>query len=138
MKDYLLLNNKSTVVADERMNNETVKKLWNGFTLTTGEISFEKGENFTFRLGNTQLPILSKEKEYVLKVDENGAAIVGKDYGGLMRGFVSLLMKIEYDDEYLKIKTVTEESDYKINNRMIHICVFPENNFYFIKKYCLP
>lgn len=134
MKDYLLLNNKSTVVADERMNNETVKKLWNGFTLTTGEIHFEKGGNFTFRLGNTQLPTLSEEKEYALKVDENGAAIVGKDYGGLMRGFVSLLMKIEYDDEYLKIKTVTEESNYKINKRMIHICVFPENNFYFIKK----
>lgn len=134
MKGYLLLNNKSTLFADQRMNNETIKKLWNSFTLTMGEICFEKGEDFTFRLGNTQFPILSKDKEYVLKVDENGAAIVGKDYGGLMRGFISLLMKIEYDDEYLKIKTVTEESNYKINNRMIHICVFPENDLYYIKK----
>ncbi len=134
MNGYLLLDNKSTVFADQRMSNKTVKNLWNSFTLTTGEICFEKGENFTFRLGNTQLPILSKDKEYVLKVDENGAAIVGKDYGGLMRGFISLLMKIEYDDEYLRIKAVTEESDYKIGNRMIHICVFPENDLYFIKK----
>lgn len=134
MKDYLLLNNKVKVIADERMNSKTVKKLWNSFTLTTGEICLEKGEDFTFRLGDTQLPMLSEEKEYVLKVDENGIAIVGKNYGGLMRGFMSLLMKIEYDNEILKIKAVVEESDYNIKNRMIHICVFPENDLYFIKK----
>lgn len=116
------------------MNNETVKKLWNSFTLTTGELCFEKSENFSFRLGNIQLPTLSEGKEYVLNVDKNGAAIVGKDYGGLMRGFMSLLMKIELDEADLKIKTVTEESNYKIHNRMIHICVFPENDLYFIKK----
>ena len=81
MKGCLLLNNKSTVVADERMNNKTVKKLWNSFTLTTGEICFEKGENFTFRLGNTQLPILSEGKEYVLKIDENRFTYTGTAQG---------------------------------------------------------
>ena len=134
MSKYLVLDSKSKVVADERMSNETVKKLWNSFTLTTGEILLEKGKDFTFRLGDTQLPTLSKGKEYALKIDENGAAIVGRNYGGLMRGFISLLMKIEYNDEVLKIRTVTEESNYKIKNRMIHICVFPENDLYFIKK----
>ena len=134
MSKYLVLDSKSTVIADERMNNETVKKLWNSFSLTTGEICLEKGEDFTFRLGNAQLPILPEGKEYVLKVDDNGAAIVGKDYGGLMRGFMSLLMKIEPDKSTFKIKNVTEESNYKIHNRMIHICVFPENDLYFIKK----
>ena len=134
MSDYLFLKNKTTVIADERMNNETVKKLWNSFTLTTGEICFEKGEDFTFRLGNTRSPILSEGKDYVLNVDEDGIAIVGKDYGGLIRGFVTLLMKIEHDKTTSKIKSITEESDYKINNRMLHICVFPENDLYFIKK----
>ena len=134
MRDYLFLNNKTTVIADDRMNNETVKKLWNSFTLTTGEISFESGEAFTFRLGNTQLPILPEGKEYVLKVDENGVAIAGKDYGGLMRGFMSMLMKIEQDETSLKMKAVLEESDYKVQNRMVHLCVFPENDLYFIKK----
>lgn len=134
MKSYLLLDSKQTAVADQGMDNKTVKKLWNSFTLTTGEICFEKGEKFTFRLGNTQLPILSEGKEYVLKVDDNGAAIVGKNYGGLMRGYMSLLMKIEQDKTDLIIRAATEESDYKIRNRMIHICVFPENDLYFIKK----
>ena len=134
MSKYLVLDSKSKVVADERMSNETVKKLWNSFTLTIGEICFEKAENFTFRLGNTPLPILSDEIEYALTVDERGAAIVGKDYGGLMRGFMSLLMKIEQNENGFKIKAVTEEGNYKTKNRMIHICVFPENDLYFIKK----
>lgn len=134
MKDYFILDSELTVTGDERMDNETVKKLWNSFSLTKGKISFEKGEKHTFRWGNTSLPVLAEEKEYVLKADENGIAIVGKDYGGLMRGFVSLLMKIQYDYDVLKIKTVTEESNYTIKNRMIHICVFPENDLYYIKK----
>lgn len=134
MKDYLLLGSRTAVVADEKMNNATVKQLWKGFTLTLGELTLEKGESNTFRLGHTPLPTLPEGKEYALNVDENGAAIVGKDYDGLMRGFMALLLKIEPDENSLKIKSVLEESDYKLQNRMIHICVFPENDLYFIKK----
>ncbi len=134
MHNYFIFNNNIAVIADEKMCNGTVKKLWNSFCLNNGEMNFEKGEKFTFRLGETPLPTLKAEKEYALKVDNNGVAIVGKDYSGLMHGFVSLLMKIEYDNKNLKIKAVTEESDYKIANRMIHVCVFPESDLYFIKK----
>lgn len=134
MNNYFVLGSKSVATADERMNNETVKKLWNSFNLTFGDIAFEKGESCSFRLGATSLPTLKKGKEYALKVDENGAAIIGKDYNGLMRGFFSLIMKIELENEKLIIKPVIEQSNYRIKNRMIHICVFPENDLYFIKK----
>ena len=123
-----------TVIADERMNNETVKKLWNSFCLGDGKINFKKGQSLTFRLGSTPLPTLEEEKEYALCVDENGAAIAGKDYGGLMRGFFALLMKIEYLGDVPGIKYTYEQSRYVMKNRMIHICVFPENDLYFIKK----
>lgn len=51
MKDRMFLEGKVSVVADGRMNNATVKKLWNSFTLTMGEICFEKGEECTFLMG---------------------------------------------------------------------------------------
>lgn len=130
----MILDSRVTAVADERMCNDTVKKLWNSFCLTDSEFDIKTGKKLTFRLGDTALPVLKDDKEYAICVTEKGAAVVGKDYGGLLRGFVSLLMKIEYDNEILKIKAVTEESDYKIKNRMLHICVFPENDLYFIKK----
>ena len=134
MENYLIIDKNLTVIADKQMNNITVKKLWNSFCLTLGEINFKSGENFTFCLGSTPLPKLKSEKDYALTVDENGVSIVGKDYAGLMRGFMSLLLKIEYDGANSKIKYVTEESSYTIKNRMVHICVFPENDLYFIKK----
>lgn len=134
MDKYLILPDMAIAIADAQMNNETAKNLWNSFCFQTKSLQFENGEPFTFRLGNAPLPTLNAGKEYALHVDENGAAIVGMDYNGLMRGFMSLLMKIEYDHENLKIKAVTEDSNYTIKNRMIHICIFPENDLYFIKK----
>ncbi len=134
MNDCLNFNGKLTVQADKRMNNKTVKKLWNSFCFGDITLDIKSVDDCIFRLGDTKLPDLNDGKEYALRVDKNGAAIVGKDYGGLMRGFISLLMKIECADSGFIIKPVTEQSNYKIKNRMIHICVFPENDLYFIKK----
>lgn len=134
MNKPFLIAEKTVATADPRMDNETLRNLWRGFTLTVGALSFEKGEPCTFRLGNTPLPPLPEGKEYALRVDEQGAAVIGKDYGGLMRGVFSLMMKIECQEERLMIKAVAEESAYTIRNRMLHICVFPENDLYFIKK----
>lgn len=134
MENILVLNHTATASADPKMCNESTRKLWRSFLLGAGSITLEPGEANTFRLGSTPLPNLPAGKEYALAVDENGAAIVGRDYGGLMRGFMSLLMKIEYSKDSCFIRFVTELSDYRIENRFLHICVFPENDLYFIKK----
>ena len=130
----LAFSPNTTATADPRMANESVRKLWRSFLLGQGELTFEPGPENTFRLGSTPLPQLPQGKEYALAVDETGAAIVGRDYGGLMRGFMALLMKIEYSRDSCTLRPVTEESSYRVLNRFIHICVFPENDLYFIQK----
>lgn len=134
MKDCLVLNNSVRAAADKRMCISMAKKLWNSFCLTEGSLELEPGEDCVFRFGDAALPHLEDGSEYALTVTETGAAIVGADFGGLMRGFMSLLMKIEHTEDAFFIRTVAEQSRYLIKNRMIHICVFPENDFYFIKK----
>ena len=96
MENYLTLSGEMTAAADLRMDNETVKKMWRSFCLDDGRLTLTEGPECTFRLGTTSLPELPEGKEYALVVDENGAAIRGKDYGGLMRGFFVLLMKLDY------------------------------------------
>ena len=123
-----------TATACGQMDNKTVKNLWNGFTLTMGTLEITPCEDFVFRVGVTQLPVLEPGNEYALRVDEKGIALVGQSYGGLMRGFMVLLMKIEYKNKAFCIAPVDTQSHYRIQNRMIHICVFPENDLYFIKK----
>ena len=123
-----------TAYTDKSLINDTVKALWNSFCMTESEITLKVGESFTFVIGEVSLPTLSDGSEYSLEVSEKGVAIVGRDLGGLMRGYFSLLMKIEADNGNFIIKSVKEESNYTIKNRMLHICVFPENDLYFIKK----
>ena len=134
MENSLTLTTSTTVVADPRMHNTSVKQLWRSFLLGKGDLILQPGEENTFRLGRTPLPVLADGKEYALAVDENGAAIVGRDYSGLVRGFMSLLMKIEYGKNSYSIRAAAEDSNYRIANRFLHICVFPENDLYFIRK----
>lgn len=134
MTGYYILNPKATAVADKRFENATVHSLWKSFCLGDGQLNLTQGADCTFRLGTTPLPTLEPGKEYALRVDAEGAAVVGRDFGGLMRGFMVLLMKIEYTDDDLRIAYTQEQSAYRIENRMIHICVFPDNDRYFIKK----
>lgn len=134
MQEYFMLSTTTVATADQRMANDTVKRLWHRFCLTDGTLDIKAGDACTFRIGDTALPILADGKEYALRVDKHGVAVVGSDYGGLMRGFFSLLMKMAYVDGGMKINAVEEESGYTVRNRMIHICVFPENDLYFIQK----
>lgn len=134
MKNYYILNKKQTATAHKKMNNETVKRLWHSFMLNSGDIELDAFDAFIFKIGNTEAPLLESDSEYALTVDADGICIVGKNYGGLMRGFYSLLLKFEYENGEIKIAYTDEQSSYKISRRMIHICVFPENDLNFIKR----
>lgn len=134
MNNFYVLKENETATAYGKMNNTAVKNLWKSFCLTKGELNFRTSEEFIFAIGSTTPPTLTKGKEFALKTDKDGICVVGRDYGGLMRGFFALLLKFEYENRSVKINYTDEESSYKLDKRMIHICVFPENDLYFIKK----
>ena len=133
MDDFVFRGNLSAT-ADPQMINPTVQKLWSSFCLGDSDLILKPGAPLTFCIGGAELPVLGDGKEYALRITETGAAIVGRDYGGMMRGFCSLLMKICCRRSDFALSPAEEESCYKLKNRMIHICVFPENDPYFIKK----
>lgn len=139
MTDFFTFGSKVIAIADAKLNNETVKKLWNSFSYSCSEIEFTEGVENSFVIGKIKLPFLSDGKEYAISVTEKGVAVVGANYGGLVRGFIALIMQIQYNSleegkEELKIAVFNTESRYRLKNRMIHICVFPEDSFYSIKK----
>ena len=134
MNEFYKLDYKTQAVANANMNNDIIKKMWHSFCLTEGDLEITPCEEFIFCIGRTKLPVLSNDKEYAIAVDEKGIAVIGKNYGGLMRGFFALIMKIESINNNLIIRYTQEQSNYILQNRMIHICVFPENDLYFIKK----
>jgi len=134
MNEYYVFGNHAAASADPRMLNGTVQKLWKSFCLTEGEISLSEGEACTFRMGDIPLPVLEDGCEFAAAVDHTGAAVVGRDYGGLMRGYIALLMRIEYTEPGSRSEKAEFRSAYRISKRMIHVCVFPDNDLYSIKK----
>lgn len=121
-------------VAYTGMDNSTVRNLWKHFFLRDGELTLDPCEELVFRIGETAAPTLEAGKEYAIRVDEKGVCVAGSDYPGLMRGFMVLLMKIECLKDGFGIRHTHEQSGYLLKNRMIHICVFPENDLKYIKK----
>ncbi len=134
MDKYFKFSGNVTAYADKKMLNSTVTALWNSFCMTEASLTLKEGESFIFVVGEVNIPKIPDGSEYALEVSEAGVAVVGKDFGGLMRGYCSLLMKIEPCGKFFCVKEVKEAGNYVIKNRMIHICVFPENDLYFIKK----
>lgn len=127
--------------ADSRMlSNQTSAKLWHSCSFNCGNISFEKGDDLTFTIGDVQIPTLESGSEDAIKVTENGAAVAGRDYNGLLRGFSALCLKIEYISLNTPVKefylpVCEQHGKYKLSERMIHLCVFPETTFSSILKY---
>lgn len=134
MSEAFIFRGSVIAKGDVSLGNATVRKLWNSFCLGASDLTVVEGKPYTFSLGDVALPTLHDSKEYALCVTEKGIAITGKDYGGLLRGLLTLLMKVEHTSHRIQIKCTTQESSYTMKNRMIHICVFPENDIYFIKK----
>lgn len=134
MSNYFVIEKNQKATAFFKADNDTFRKLWNSFTYGEVGIDITPCEQFVFTLGKCNIPTVDERSEYSLCVTEQGAAVAGCDYGSLMRGIMCLLMRLEYDGEQFKIKPCVQSGEYSIKNRMIHICVFPENNLYFIKK----
>lgn len=139
MEKYFYFGSNTSAKCDAKMINDTTKKLWHGFTFSSSDITLIGGENCTFTMGNVKTVSLPQDKEYAISVTVDGVSVAGRDFGGLMRGFFALLMNIEYEnlkigEEILRIPVFEATSNYKLKNRMIHICVFPDNDKYYIQK----
>lgn len=134
MTDRYSIGDRISAVACSRMDTELIKTLWSRSCSADGKLSIQPCCEPRFQIGSTEPPILSPRAEYALRVNESGISLVGRDYSGLMRGFFSLLMKIVHEDGTDQIAFAEEQGEYRIQNRMLHICIFPETDLYFIRK----
>lgn len=121
------------------LDTAVMKELWRGFCFRAGELHLKETEGFVFTAGTEELPVLPEGRDFALKVSEKGIALVGRDGGGLIRGMMALMMRVEADElregqESFRIAECCVESAYVIGKRMIHFCVFPETSPVFLKK----
>lgn len=138
--NYIFHQEVSAIIPAD-LCRETVQNLWHRFCFTLSELQSTVSDtnDHTLRIGTTTLLPLPDGKEFIISVTESGVAITGKDANCLMRGYIALLMQIKYSSlekgqETFCIPCGVTESNYCLQNRMIHLCVFPETDLYYMKK----
>ncbi len=138
LEKYFYFDENISAVCDTQMINGTTQKLWQSFSFKLSALKLCEGDSNTFIIGDPIKTVLPEDKEYAITVNEKGICIIGKDYNSLMRGFFVLLMQIQLESangkRILKIPYFEQTDEYVLKNRMIHICVFPEHDLYYIKK----
>ena len=72
--------------ADRRLNNDTIRRLWQGFCCQAGQIVMEEADGVFFRAGTVPVPEVPGNAEFIIRVTEQGMAVAAKDYSGLARG----------------------------------------------------
>ena len=125
--------------ADARLDNDTIRTLWAGFCFQAGQLSLTPGGENSFVAGNAALPCVPDGKEFALCVTPEGIAVRGRDYAGLVRGLMALMQRIEAESleegqERFRIAACALESEYRMETRMIHFCIFPETTQAFMTK----
>ena len=76
----------------------------------------------------------------VLTVTEDGIRIVGADPAATVRGFITMLEKIEYDrvSDAFRIPCGKYTETPKMAFRAVHLCLFPETSLKFVKNVSVP
>jgi hypothetical protein len=72
----------------------------------------------------------------VVEISEKGIAVVGADAAATVRGFITVLEKIEYDraSDSFRIPVGHFSETPQMAFRGVHLCLFPETSLHFIKK----
>ncbi len=126
----LYFDKKVEVSVCDKLDANYIKELFENFTF--GKISFEVKPSKEFLLSvNNEFPVDFSGYEYGISV-KNGISVCAKDSVSLLHGIYSLLDMIEYDENGLYIQKCQIVDKPKLNDRIIHVCVFPETSLDFI------
>lgn len=129
-----VLKEKAEIHLPPSAQHPVISEIIEGYTAGIDwEILFDAEEN-TVVIGSSALPETADE-DFVLNINENGMAIAGKDHASTLRGLFDFLERLQATDprEYSCNKALYKEKA-KITFRSVHLCIFPETSFRFMRK----
>lgn len=133
MENMFLFGEKTEVYFDSAIISEYLSELWNSFCCRTGELIVKTGSENKICIGDASFVSLEDNDEYTVCITENGAGILADSKQGLLRGFMMLLMCIEQvsgnGEKCFGIACGNIHGNFKVSNRMVHLCVFPETTY---------
>ena len=136
---YFTFGKKVTASANICINNDSLKSFWKGFCCQSCEPEITPCDELIFAVGEAQKPLLDGN-QYAVNVEETGICVIGDSEKGLINGYITLLhqiktRKITDKEAVFEIRCGTFKETPRIQNQMVHFCVFPETELWEIEKF---
>ena len=135
MRNVFILKENAEICIANTISDKILYELWNGFCGHLRVMKSVAGEDNKISIGNASFIPLDNGDEYTVCVRGDGVGILGNSKKGLLRGFIMLMLCIEqlsYDEFGIECGDI--HGNFKVKNRMVHLCVFPETTFETLKR----
>ena len=134
---YILPKNV-IATANPCLNKDIIKEFWFLYSCHASNLEINETDGFVFKIGEAKTLSLDG-MEYAINVEKTGIALTAKDEKSLLCGFMTLLDHLKATDERgeleMKAECVEIKESALIKNRMIHFCLFPENELWELRKF---
>ena len=130
-----ILEEQPIIYMSQKANNAVIEELLQNYTYGTKWNVVYTAEEKVIRIGDCETAECG-DADYALCVSDTGVYIEGKDFPGVMHGFMTLLERIIYDEntDGFYIENVKMRDRPLMDFRCAHLCLFPETDFQFFKK----
>ncbi len=131
---YILKTNVK-IAMPQKANHPVIKELTGNYTYGTNWLFDFCHDKNCITIGECTGADIA-DGEYVLSVTDSGVYISGVNYSAVIRGYISFLEKIKYNEaeDVFYAENVLEIGKPYLNLRCVHLCVFPETEYDFLRK----
>ena len=135
---YYVLKREETIHLGADLDAALLGELLSGYTQGTVFSVIADAKENTVVIGETvdDAPMPNGVDEAVMDVTERGIRIAGQNTAAAVRGFITMLDRIEYDraGDSFRIPCGRVEEAPRMAFRSVHLCLFPETSLRFIQK----
>ncbi|MBQ3596535.1 MAG: family 20 glycosylhydrolase [Clostridia bacterium] len=133
--DFYKVKKVEKVSAPDGVITRPLREIWKGFSLKQSTLVLDNVvEEFVLRAGECKAPTLNQGDEYAINIEENGYCVVATDKLSLIRGVMTLIMRMQNNPtaEVLDIVIACGEihGNFCVKERTIHV-MCPTNAFDF-------
>ena len=139
MKEKFNFGDSLKIIADKELCFDELSTLTRGFCGKNIKCTVKAGQENQIKIGDADVIPLCENDEYTLNITKTGVAVNGKDKNCLMRGYMSFLMSVTIQPPVdgksaFSANCTVVHGKFLTENRMAHICIFPETSFIMFRK----
>ena len=124
--EFFKVSKVQTVYTHTDIFSKALGEMWRGFCMQDSKLTVvENQTDFTFYYGDCARPVLADGDEYAINIEKGGFCVLATDRLGLLRGIMTLLMRIQNNPTASVVEPVIAcgvlHGNFSVKERTIHV-----------------